>query len=330
MNTQLCACGCGRELPVVETQRRRRQFYDASCRQRAHRASLQAVIPDKNVTGSNSVTGHVKPILKYPGSKWSLASWITSHFPDHRRYVEPYCGSAACFFAKEPAKHEVLNDLNGSIVNFFRVLRSRPADLAGAIALTPWSEEEYNAIEKSVVVDDPLEHARRFLVRSWQAHGGTINQVSGWKHNGLNGNVFPSHLWQKIPERLLMAADRLKDAEIRNRPALEIIRYYNSVDTLLYVDPPYMLSTRSRKYYSHEMTDGDHAELLEALDRHTGMVVLSGYAHALYDDRLSHWQRVSMLTNGEHGKHQTEVLWLNQRVPATVQRSLFGEEENIA
>lgn len=267
----------------------------------------------------------ILPLLKFPGAKWNLAAWITSYFPEHKRYVEPYAGSAACFFAKSPSDHEVLNDLNGSIVNLFRVLRSRPDELAEAIALSPWSEEEYQAIEKCIVVDDELEHARRFLVRSWQAHGGTINQVSGWKHNGLNGNVFPAHLWKKIPERLLLAADRLKDAEIRNRPALEIIRYYNAPDCLLYCDPPYMLSTRSRKYYSHEMTDQDHSELLDALDSHTGPVVLSGYAHPLYDKRLSHWQRVTMATSGEHGKQQVEVLWLNQHVPVVVQRPLFGE-----
>jgi DNA adenine methylase len=331
MSTQLCACGCGRSFSVVESRGRRRQFSSEACRQRAHRATSQRatvkVNRDNPVTIDErlSVPGEVKPLLKYPGSKWSLASWITSYFPAHRHYVEPYAGSAACFFSKIPSAHEVLNDLNGSIVNLFRVLRSRPDELAEAIALSPWSEEEYQLLEKNVVCDDPIEHARRFLVRSWQAHGGTINQVSGWKHNGLGGNVFPAHLWKKVPERLLLAADRLKDAEIRNRPALEIIRYYNSPDTLLYVDPPYVLSTRARKYYSHEMTDQDHADLLEALDQHTGPVVLSGYAHSLYDDRLKHWQRVTMPTNGEHGKHQTEVLWLNARVPVITQRSLFGE-----
>src|SRR5947199_5625132 len=252
-----------------------------------------------------------KAILKYPGSKWKIADWIVSHFPAHRHYLEPYCGSGACFFAQSQAPHEVLNDLNQSIVNLFRVLRTRGQELAEVISLSPWSELEYNEIEGNVVCDDELEHARRFLVRSWQAHGGTIAQVSGWKHNGLIGNVYPAKLWKKLPERLLAVVDRLKDAEIRQRPALEIIRYYNAPDCLIYADPPYPLSTRCRKYYSHEMTDQEHLELLDVLDEHRGPVVLSGYANAMYDERLAHWKRMMMPTIGEHGKHQVEVLWLN-------------------
>lgn len=263
-----------------------------------------------------------RAILKYPGAKWKIAPWIVEHFPPHKHYVEPFCGSAACFFAKAPAQHEVLNDLNSSIITLFRVLRTRGEELAEAIALSPWSEAEYYAIEGNVECSDELEHARRFLVRSWQAHGGTIAQVAGWKHNGLNGNVYPAQIWKKLPQRLLAVIDRLKDAEIRQKPALEIINYYNAPDCLLYCDPPYLLSTRSRKYYAHEMTDNEHVELLEALDRHRGPVVLSGYAHPMYDERLAHWRRVSIPTIGEHGTHQVEVLWLNREISQVQQLHL--------
>jgi DNA adenine methylase len=335
-----CTCGCGRELPQHDGKGRRRQFYSDACRQRAHRSTTsQKPVQEEDTSVNRDMSvlnrdilpilahGEMRAILKYPGSKWRLASWIVSHFPAHKHYVEPYCGSAACFFAKVPAEHEVLNDLNTSIVNLFRVLRTRGDELAQVIALSPWSEQEYNEIEGHIVCDDDLEHARRFLVRSWQAHGGTIAQVSGWKHNGIDGNVFPTRLWKKLPERLLAVVDRLKDAEIRNKPALEVIRYYHAPDVLLYVDPPYVLSTRSRKYYAHEMTDTDHRDLLEALDLHPGPVILSGYAHPLYDNRLTHWQQVSVPSVGEHGKHQVEVLWLNAKVPVVVQQSLFGEGE---
>lgn len=268
----------------------------------------------------------IEPILKYPGGKWSLARWIISYFPErYAHYVEPYCGSAAVFFSKVPSQHEVLNDLNGSIVNLFQVMRTRCDELAQAIMLSPWSESEYNAIEGHVddTAGDELEHARRFLVRSWQAHGGTIAQVSGWKHNGLKGNVYPVHLWKKLPERLLRAAVRLQDAEIRCRPALEIIDYYNTPDTLLYIDPPYELSTRSRKYYKYEMTTQDHRELLEALARHKGMIVLSGYAHPLYDEMLEDWERVETPAVTEHGNVRNECLWLNRKAAGQRQGRLF-------
>ncbi len=269
----------------------------------------------------------IKPILKYPGAKWSLAQWIISYFPArYTHYVEPYCGSAAVFFSKEPSKHEVLNDLNGSLVNLFTVMRTRCDELASAIMLSPWSESEYYAIEGHVAdtAGDDLEHARRFLIRIWQAHGGTIAQVSGWRHNGLKGSVYPAHLWKKLPERLLIAAERLQDAEIRCRPALEIIDYYNSPGALLYVDPPYELSTRSRKYYKHEMCIEDHRELLEALVRFKGMIVLSGYAHPLYDELLATWERVETPAVTEHGNVRQECLWINRKVAKEQQQSLFA------
>ncbi len=271
----------------------------------------------------------IKPILKYPGAKWRIAPWIVSMFPPHLHYVEPYAGSAACFFTKAPARHEVLNDLNGSICTLFRVLRNRGEELAEAILLTPWCEEEYEKYERDWYHEDEVEHARRFLVRCWQAHGGTIYQVSGWKHNGLNGHAYPVRLWRQLPERLLATVDRLRDAEIRTQPAFDLIEYYNAPDVLLYVDPPYVLSTRARKYYPFEMTNEEHLQLLDALDAHMGMVVLSGYAHPLYDERLQHWQRLTRPSVAEHGKQQTEVLWLNPQAFQRRQLSLFEEKGSV-
>src|SRR5438034_8973448 len=104
----------------------------------------------------------IKPILKYPGAKWHRAAWIVSHLPAHTVYVEPYCGSAAIFFSKEPSEHEVLNDLSSSIVNLFRIIRERGDELAAAIAMTPWSREDYEAAELEYHgTGDALEDARR-------------------------------------------------------------------------------------------------------------------------------------------------------------------------
>jgi DNA adenine methylase len=274
----------------------------------------------------------IKPVLKYPGAKWSIAKWITSFFPKHTHYLEPYCGSAAVFFNKTPAEHEVLGDTNQSITNLFHVLRTHGQELAELIALSPWCESDYEAIAKHYDDSgDAIEDARRFLVRSWQAHGGTIYQVSGWKHNGLTGKVYPAHLWRKLPGRLLAVVDRLKDAEIRNRPALELIAYYNDPECLIYADPPYVLSTRDRKYYKYEMTDDEHVALLNALDVHRGPVILSAYSHPLYTNRLSHWHKVTTPSVTEHGNRRTEVLWLNARAAGERQLPLFtNESEGVA
>lgn len=331
---------CGDLLPAQDGVGRHLRYCPPprGCKQAAYRARLAARHAQGDGESGGSVLRNdtlvlrnderarrpLKPILKYPGAKWRLAPWIISHFPPHVHYVEAYVGSGACFFLKEPSTHEVLNDLNASVVNLFRVLRERGEELAKAIALTPWAEDEYLLVERDCTDGDELEHARRFLIRCWQAHGGTLYQVAGWKHNGLNGHAYPARLWRHLPDRLRAVINRLKDAEIRNIPALACIDYYNAPDVLHYVDPPYVLATRARKYYPYEMTEGDHLDLLELLDRHKGSIVLSGYAHPLYDERLKLWQRIELPTVGEHGKRQTEVLWINKHAARLQQLSLFA------
>lgn len=265
----------------------------------------------------------IKPILKYPGAKWSMAEWIVGHLPPHVHYIEPYFGSGAVFFNKSTSAHEVVNDLDGRIINMFRVARERGAELAALIELTPYSRTEYYASYKAS--DDPLEDARRMLVRSWQAHGFKLCCRTGWRHNGSKSIQPITTLWKALPERLLAVLHRLRDAEIESTPALTLIERYKTHDTLIYADPPYPLSTRSGKMYQHEMTDADHLALLDALDAHPGPVVLSGYACALYDDRLPHWHRVTKQVQAEKGNMRTEVLWLNERARP---RTLFNIQED--
>lgn len=252
----------------------------------------------------------IKPILKYPGAKWNCAEWIISHFPPHKHYVEPYFGSGAVFFNKQPAAHEVINDLSGDVVNLFRVIRERGEELAALIEMTPWAREEYERSYEPC--DDALERARRFVVRVWQANSADLTARVGWRNVGPQGNASTSAVWRGVPERVLLLADRLKDAEIERTPAVDIIARYATPERLIYADPPYPLATRTGALYQHEMTDADHAALLDTLDAHPGPVVLSGYHCALYDDRLRHWHTREKRVQAEKGNTRTEVLWLNQ------------------
>jgi len=111
------------------------------------------------------------PILKYPGAKWRLSTWIVSHFPTHESYLEPFFGSGAVFFNKSPARIETINDIDGEIVHFFKICRNRPDDLAHALHLTPWSREERDAAYEPAL--DEIERARRFAVRCWMTFGAS-------------------------------------------------------------------------------------------------------------------------------------------------------------
>lgn len=258
----------------------------------------------------------IKPVLKYPGAKWRLAEWIISHFPAHQHYVEPYFGSGAVFFNKTPAKHEVINDLSGDVVNLFRVIREDGEQLAALIEMTAYARGEYELSYQAC--DDPTERARRFLVRCWQSHGFYTEVAKhGWSIGAVgNAGIKRAYAWDRLPSVLRLCAGRLIQAHIAQDDALNLLRIYRRTDTLIYADPPYPHGTRKRGIYTEDrMTDADHAALLDALDAldaHPGPVVLSGYHCALYDDRLKHWHTREKQAQAEKGNTRTEVLWLNQ------------------
>jgi len=275
------------------------------------------------------------PILKYPGAKWRVLDWLYAHAPRLPRVVEPYCGSGAFALALPWTPRQlVLNDLAGDIPALFRAIRDHEAALVRAITLTPWSRAEYLAVTNAdstiIRTGDPVEDARRYLVSTWQQHGTKLSRRGGWRHQGTRGRAGTYSLWAQLPERLAAVAERLRLAEIECLPALTIIGRYCGPDTLLYVDPPYVLDTRkNERLYRHELTNADHIALLAALDAHSGAVMLSGYAHPLYDTRLTHWQRVERQALAEHGQTRTEVLWINPRACALIhpqQQHLWTED----
>ncbi|WP_341271445.1 DNA adenine methylase [Clostridium kluyveri] len=228
-------------------------------------------------------------------------------------------------FSKTPCNTEVLNDLDGEVINLFRCVRNKSEELAKLIYFTPYSREEYK--ESYNRSGNDIEMARQFLVRANMARAGMQYYSSSWRHAGpvlgatCNQRVIGD--WNKIPQRILDVAVRLKDAEIENTDALELIKKYNRKDCLIYVDPPYLLSTRRQRYYNVEMTgDKEHEELIKVLKKHLGTVMLSGYNSDLYNDLLHDWDTTEIKTNAEQGKERTEVIWTNFELPNQI--SLFG------
>ncbi|ALS27172.1 D12 class N6 adenine-specific DNA methyltransferase [Paenibacillus sp. 32O-W] len=249
-------------------------------------------------------------ILHYPGSKWSLAAWIIDRMPPHQTYLEPFFGSGAVFFNKRPSTLETINDIDGDVVNLFRVIRDRPDELARLVYWTPYSREEYYASYGHA--DDELERARRFLIRCWMARGARSSDRNGWRHVIDHCGPRPVKQWNDIPDKIMKITERLKSVQLEQQPAIELIRRYKRPEVLIYSDPPYVMETRhGRKIYKHEMSDSDHIELLEILDEHPGPVLLSGYDHPFYNERLKHWHREERQALAESGRIRTEVLWIN-------------------
>lgn len=251
----------------------------------------------------------MKAILKYPGGKWRISDWIISHFPEHKVYLEPFFGSGAVFFKKSPAYIETINDLDGNIVNLFRVCRENPEELASLISITPFARDEFIACY--IPSDDPIEQARRTLVRFHQSFGTSNSSKRSWKNVQTYGGPRCATMWNYLPETILECFDRLKNAQIENKNAIELIERYNNENTLIYIDPPYLQSTRKRNLYAFEMSNTSHKEMLDVILKSKSKIILSGYDNDLYNSVLTGWRTDEKTTTAQMGLHRVEKIWMN-------------------
>lgn len=254
----------------------------------------------------------MKAVMKYPGSKWSLANWIISQFPKHHSYLEPFFGSGAVLFNKPRSRIETVNDLDGNVINLFQWVKNDPEKLAHEIYWTPYARQVYEDAF-AAVPEDSLQKAVNFYIRLNMGHGFRTNgEKVGWK-NDIQGRerAYASQDWCNLPEKIMQAAGRLRGVQIECRPAVEIIKKFNYENVLIYCDPPYMLETRHGKQYRCEMDYKAHEELLESLLQHKGYALISGYGTKLYQDMLGSWGRMETTCHSQTCGKKKEVLWMN-------------------
>ena len=248
--------------------------------------------------------------MKYPGGKWRIADWIISFFPEHKVYLEPFFGSGAVFFNKRPSYIETINDIDGNIVNLFKVCREHPKELADLINLTPFSREEFlNCYEMGK--GDSIERARKTLVRYHQSFGTSNSTKTSWRNVQTYGGPRCATMWNYLPEIIIECCERLKEAQIENIDAVELIKRYNSTDTLIYCDPPYLQKLRKKNMYACELDDHKHFELLDVLKNTKSKVILSGYDSELYNGVLRDWSTAEIKTTAQMGLPRVEKLWMN-------------------
>lgn len=265
-----------------------------------------------------------RPVMRYYGGKWRLAPWVIEHLPPHRVYVEPFGGAASVLLRKERSYAEVYNDLDGEVVNLFRVVRDRGAELVRAIEMTPFARDEF--LGAYFPGDCPVERARCLLIRSFMGYGadGCCGRYrTGFRSDSNKSGTTPAHDWRHLPESLVKVVDRLRGVVIENREASAVVLKHDGQQVLHYVDPPYVHETRQRvRGYRHEMTDLQHTELAEVLHSLSGLVVISGYACPLYDGLYATWECRRRKAYADGARVREECLWLN---PAAVAAQRQGE-----
>jgi DNA adenine methylase len=300
--------------------------------------------------------GPKRPVLRYHGGKWKLAQWVISHFPEHRVYTETFGGGASVLMRKPRAYAEIYNELEPDVVNVFRVMRDEAMALRlkAALELTPFSRTEYEEAFYTTSTD-PIERARCTILKSFAGFGssaitapnpaGMRTRASSWpvrdyrpgtgfRATSNRSGTTPAHDWRNYPEQIVEFIERLRGVVIENRPAIDVIRQHDRHDTLHYVDPPYVRSTRvgyrQDRGYRHEMTDEDHRALSDELRACVGMVVLSGYHSPLYDELYKGWYRVDRPHRADGAAPRTEVLWLNPAASRALEKDRAGSRTLFA
>jgi DNA adenine methylase len=287
------------------------------------------------------------------GGKGRMVEKILPYFPTgYTTYAEPFSGAASLLFAKDPSPVEIINDLDGDLINFFRVLRDPKTyeQFERMVTMTPYSREQYKECKKLAKERDPVERAWSFFVLARQSFSSRV-------HRGSFGTVITESArmmaamnskWLSAVEGLPQVHNRLIEVQIENQDFRHFIKHYDRKTTFFYLDPPYPEVTRSGGGFKYELSDEDHKEMVELLLTIKGVAILSGYPTSLYDPLVeTGWQRVefdhvcyaagktkgSNLQGGGKIKEEqgrTECLWLSPKIPVTLDEvtleQLFGAQ----
>lgn len=258
------------------------------------------------------------------GGKTYLAAKINALMPPHLHYVEPYCGGCAVLLAHSgEGRSELINDINGALMNFWDVLKQDHSFryFKRWVEATPLSRDEFDRAHNG---SREMEHwprwrkAALFFVECRQSLAGRRKcftpPTRTRLRRGMNGNVSE---WLGAVDGLPAVHERLRRVFMESMDAPRLIQREDTRQTLFYCDPSYLPDTRTAPdVYEHEMTVEQHVEMLDVLTVCQGMVILSGYDSDLYRSRLANWNRHTFdLPNNAAGgrvkRRQTEVVWTN-------------------
>lgn len=287
------------------------------------KATLKSITRAENAFVNKNTYKKVNTPFGYFGSKNKIALQLCNELPPHYCWVEIFCGSAALTLAKPPVPIEIINDIDGNIVNVFKQLRNNHEELCRLISLTPYSRLELEEARKQNENDSEIEEARKFLVQAMMAINGVFGKEKGgfsysqsYSRNGKDARV---NRWYNLPERLTRVVERLRNVRVENKDALKLMKMFvNRPATLVYLDPPYFVD-RTKGYNNDANDESFHVELIKLSDKSKCMIFISGYENDLYNKLLTEkngWKRKTIHTSIKDIKGQShrrnEVVWMNK------------------
>lgn len=259
--------------------------------------------------------------FSYPGSKYSHLDWLLPLLPPTNVFVDVFGGSAAVLLNRAPSRYEIYNDINGHVVNFFRVLRdpAKTEALISQLRNTPYSREEF--AEAHSECEDDVERARRFYIRARQSFSGKMGDRT-WDIS-IGPTAPKAHTWKRAVDGLGVVAERLREIHIEHARWRKVLETYDGPQTLFYIDPPYGdVSGNVTEAFGGVFGIAEHMDLSDAVKRLEGKVAVSGYAgmyDALYERWCRHEETARLTTMSRNGKAlRAEVLWTNYELPKGV------------
>ena len=212
------------------------------------------------------------PIVPWIGGKRRLAPEILPLFPEHTCYVEPFAGAAALYFLKVPSDVEVLNDINGDLVNLYRVVKHHLEEFVRQFkwALSSRQVYEWHRATPSQTLTD-IQRAARFYYLQKTSFGGKVQGQSF----GTATTSGPRLNLLRLEEDLSAAHLRLAGTFIENLPWHECIARYDRPHSLIYCDPPYWQT----EGYGVDFPIGEYEHLARLARDAQGTVVISVNDH---------------------------------------------------
>lgn len=226
--------------------------------------------------------------VKWAGGKSRLRKKIIPLFPAHTCYVEPFGGGGWVLFGKKPSEVEIYNDIDGELVNFFRVVREQPEALIASFEWELVARERFEELADADLSSlTPVQRAHRLYYILMAGWGGELNypRMQTSITDGGGGNRLIGAM-KTLEKRIKPVHERLRSVIIENKDWTEIFTRYDSPTTLFYVDPPY---PGNGVNYKHNLRNWeDHERLAARLNATKGKWILSSYdkpeVRSLYGD----------------------------------------------
>lgn len=256
----------------------------------------------------------MKNFIKYPGGKYYLKSWIISHFPSDyqsRIYIDSTIGGGAVLLEKKKSKLEIASDINTELIALWNLVKNNPEELSNELKKIPYSPESFELAKKKHYPEGINEYVLRRMSR------GAMCSTFAWSKRLRGNQPGDINAWFNSIKYITKIHERVKDVTFVERDFRDTMLSLNGANTFLYVDPPYVTSTRTKGIYGkYEMIDKDHIEFLVLANSFQGKMLISGYDSKLYNDKLGNWNKEYKEIVNHSGQNKVkqkrvEVLWKN-------------------